>query len=37
MEDKITFEEYVPRQSNCYVITDPALREIFNRNIKKWN
>ena len=27
--DKLNNREYVPRNSNCYVITDPALREIF--------
>ena len=27
--DKLNNREYVPYNSNCYVITDPALREIF--------
>ncbi len=27
--DMLNNREYVPRQSNCYVITDPALREIY--------
>ena len=21
--------KYIPKQSNCYVVTDPALREIY--------
>ena len=27
--DELNKREYVPKQSNCYVITDPALREIY--------
>lgn len=27
--DELNNRTYVPRQSNCYVITDPALREIY--------
>ena len=27
--DELNNHTYVPRQSNCYVITDPALREIY--------
>ena len=27
--DELNKHEYVPKQSNCYVITDPALREIY--------
>ena len=26
---KLNKREYVPEASNCYVITDPALREIY--------
>lgn len=29
MLDELNKHEYVPKQSNCYVITDPALREIY--------
>ena len=27
--DELNNREYVPKKSNCYVITDPALREIY--------
>lgn len=27
--DKLNNRNYVPKDSNCYVITDPALREIY--------
>lgn len=27
--DQLNKREYNPKQSNCYVITDPALREIY--------
>lgn len=27
--DELNTRQYVPRKSNCYVITDPALREIY--------
>ena len=27
--DELNKREYVPKQSNCYVITDPVLREIY--------
>lgn len=27
--NELNKREYVPKQSNCYVITDPALREIY--------
>ncbi len=27
--DKLNTRIYVPKPSNCYVVTDPALREIY--------
>lgn len=27
--DKLNNRKYIPEASNCYVITDPALREIY--------
>ena len=27
--DELNSRQYTPKQSNCYVITDPALREIY--------
>lgn len=29
LQDELNNRIYVPKQSNCYVITDPALREIY--------
>ena len=27
--DNLNQRKYIPKQSNCYVVTDPALREIY--------
>ena len=27
--DELNERRYIPKQSNCYVVTDPALREIY--------
>lgn len=27
--DELNERKYIPKQSNCYVVTDPALREIY--------
>ena len=32
--DQLNNRQYVPNNSNCYVITDPALREIYAAQFK---
>lgn len=32
--DELNNKQYMPQASNCYVITDPALREIYAAQFK---